>query len=158
MRKKRCCFRQRTSHGDPRVHMMQDFVPGMDLMGSTGRFSDARRPFLPASASPSPVTTHARAPATRPAFSFCSAVWGWPAWAALRSVWLKTHLCLKNPRQPFGPTILTQRRRPRVQGLYWLMNPRGELRWVLATSGVMLQSCIRLAGHDFSHVRLQGGR
>ena len=64
---------------------------------------------LPASAWPSPVTTHARAPSTRPAFSFCSAVWGWPAWAALRSGWLKTHLCLKNPRQPFGPTILTQR-------------------------------------------------
>ena len=27
----------------------------------------------------------------------------------LQSGWLKTHLCLKNPRQPFGPTILTQR-------------------------------------------------
>jgi hypothetical protein len=32
--------------GPKGAYMMQDFVPGMDLMGSTGYFSDARRPFF----------------------------------------------------------------------------------------------------------------
>jgi hypothetical protein len=72
------------------MYMMQDFVPGMDLMGSTGRFSVrcATAVSLPASASPAPVTTRVRAPATRPAFSFCSTVRGGPAWAA-PPLWLE---------------------------------------------------------------------
>ena len=67
---------------------------------------------LPAGASPSPVTTHARAPATRPAFSFFSVVRGCPAWAALPNR-LKTHHMSKEPSPAVRPHNLDSKTKDR---------------------------------------------